>query len=474
MRGKYRMHHIVEVVILLLWMTGCRNVSPDSTNATEIGFRSAFLSPDSMGRFNNFADLVATGEAENNRFGVNVTFGNVNGDGYNDLLVTAPRYNDWQGKAYLYYGGENIDDKPDKIFTGEEIGDSFSSGGGPSAYLADINKDGFDDVIIGARKFYNSKGRVYIFYGGLNMDETADIIIEGHVKNSQFGHSIAVGDLNGDGELDIVIGANKFESYRGRAYLYYGPIASDTTVDKIFTGEATDDTFASSITARGDVDGDGCDDLLIGTLFWPKYTNRGRAYFYYGGSGTEMDVFPDIIFDAESGRDNFAVGLDLFDIDNDGYADILVSAREWGEGANASQGRAYIYWGSSRETMDNVADVTFTGEAFTNASFGGNTIYAGHVNSDPYGDIIIGAYNWHQRNRIGRAYLFYGGTRTSIDTKCDHIFHENKEPETNYGKEARLCDLNNDGLDDVVLAGYTYNNEQGRVWIYLNKPLSSK
>jgi pectate lyase len=294
-------------------------------------------------RFNDVADLVLTGETQNNCFGDHITVGDVNGDGYDDILVSAARFNDGQGRAYLYYGGANIDEIPDKIFTGGNPGDLLSGGGAHPIYLADMNKDGFDDVIIAARDFGNSKGRVYIFYGSPNMDENTDIAIEGQVSGSQFGHSIAVGDLNGDGNMDLIIGAIKYEEYKGQIYLYYGPIALDTSVDKTFTGEDTKDVFGNAMTAHGDVDADGCDDLLVGTLYWPKMKGRGRAYLFYGASGTEMDITPDLIFDAQNDGDNFVVGIDLFDIDNDGYADVLISAREWGEGANASQGRAYIY-----------------------------------------------------------------------------------------------------------------------------------
>lgn len=471
MRGKYRMNPIAEVVILLLWMTGCCNVLPDSINSTEIGSRSVSLSPDIVGRFNDVADLVMTGEAGGRQqFGNRIFQGDVNSDGCEDLLVTASNYDSRKGRAYLYYGGPDMDANADKTFTGENAGDLF----GEFAFLGELNNDNYDDVIVGSLGYNSRQGRVYIFYGGPDMDENADLILEGEMTDINFGQRITVGDVNNDGYKDLFVSAPRYQSYTGRAYLYYGGKIFDTTVDKTFVGEDTDDTFGLNCSVRGDIDGDGCNDLLVGTPCWPNNIGHGRAYLFYGAAGREMDVIPDIVFDAESGRDNFAVGLDLFDIDNDGYADVLISAREWGEGANASQGRAYIYWGSSRDTMDNVADLTFTGEAFANASFGGNTIYVGHVNNDPYGDIIIGAYNWYQRSRIGRAYLFYGGTKTSIDTKCDYIFHENKEPETNYGKEAKLCDLNNDGLDDVVLGGCTYNNGQGRVWIYLNKPLSSK
>jgi hypothetical protein len=248
----------------------------------------------------------------------------------------------------------------------------------------------------------------------------------------------------------------------------------NTTCDLVFEGKNHDNRFGISLALGKDIDGDGCGDLVIGSIFSEKGKHDGRAYLYWGNKGAGMDNICDLIFNNQSEGEQFATCINLFDIDNDGYADVLISAREWGEAPNASQGRAYIYWGSRRGTIDNVADVTFTGEAFTNASFGGNKIYAGHVNNDPYGDIIISAYNWYQRSRIGRAYLFLGGPKASIDTKCDHVFNENKEPNTNYGKEARLCDLNNDGFDDVVLGGYSYNNRQGRVWIYFNKPPSSK
>jgi len=440
----------------------------DVTDDVRIGTKSVYLSPVGVDGMDEICDLAITGEEEDaTAYSDHIAVGDVNRDGYDDILVSAARYNDSRGKAYLYYGGANMDDKADKIFTGENTGDGLSKGGAHPVYLADMNKDGFDDVIIGARDFNNSKGRVYIFYGGADMDVTPDIIIEGEAPDSEFGHSIAVGDVNGDGELDLIVGADKYEGYKGRAYLYYGPIVSDTAVDKIFTGEATDDTFAMAMTARGDVDGDGCDDLLIGTLYWPKYTNRGRAYLYYGATGTGMDEDCDLTFNAENDRDNFAVGLDLFDIDNDGFADVLITARKWPYGR--LQGRAYLYWGSSRATMDNVADKIFTGEAGVKSELGGNTVYGGYVNNDNYGDIYIAAYGYLNSDHRGRGYLYYGNTKALMDEVCDHTFSES-QVNSSYGKEGKLADLNGDGLDDVILGAWRYNYLQGRVYLYYSEP----
>jgi hypothetical protein len=446
----------------------------DVTDGKEIGRKSVTLPAPGKAGIDGVCDLILNGkDGGTQRFGVTVAVGDVNGDGYDDLLVAAPRYNEWQGRAYLYYGGENMDDKADKIFTGENIGDGFSKGGGPSAYLADMNKDGFDDVIVGAREFNNSRGRVYIFYGGLNMDENPDIIIEGEDPNSALGHSIAVGDVNGDGDMDLIVGATHFDSYRGRAYLYYGPIASDTTVDKIFTGESTNNVFAFVMTARGDVDGDGCSDLLIGTQFWPNYKdiNRGRAYLYYGGPGATMDETCDLYFDAENPNDQFAAAVDLFDIDNDGRADVLISARRWPLGN--MQGRGYLYWGSSRATMDNNADLHFESERPAKAGFGGNTILAGYINNDKYGDIILTAYDYYQFSQHGRTYLFYGNTKSSMDNACDHTF--TGEAIGSCIQYARIANINGNKYGNVITSGWAYPNktEEGRVWLYFGSRSSS-
>jgi ankyrin repeat protein len=447
----------------------CEIILKDRTDGREIGRKSVMLAASGQTEMDEVADLILTGEPKPNQyFGDWLADGDVNGDGYPDLLVSSSQNRtEKAGKAYLYYGGVDMDSIADKTFIGENQGDYFSDGGG---YLADMNNDGFDDVIIGSR-FFSNRGRVYLFFGGPDMDEKADIIFEPEetVMYSSFGRGMAVGDLNGDGYKDLIVSAPgsshpESKDLKGRTYLFYGGDPIDTTIDRIFIGENANDGFGAVRSARGDVDGDGFDDLIIGTRYYPDFADnhRGRAYLYYGAPDTDMDTVCDLIFDSENDKDQFATGVDLFDVDNDGHADIIISARTYSGG----QGRTYIYWGSSRKTMDNVADVTLTGEADAGSVFGGDHVLAGYVNNDEYADIIVTAWNYYQGSHHGKVYLFYGGTKSTIDNIFDRAFTGDKPG--SWIMSARMADFNGDGCKDIAVGGWGYPNttKQGRVWLY--------
>jgi ankyrin repeat protein len=436
----------------------------DASDALQMGKQTATLSVSTAATCN----LTITGQDETRtQFGDWSWVGDVNNDGYDDILISAERWkhdggvNDDRGRAYLFYGGVDMDAEPDQVFSGESPGDLFGDNG---VYLADMNVDGFDDVIIGSR-FCNNRGRVYVYWGAEKMDNTADIIIDPPSEDGsdiQFGRGITVGDLNGDGQMDLVVSGTKYNDWLGRIYLYYGPIASNTSVGKTFTGMRRWDTLGDKVCARGDVDGDGCDDLLTGIMYWPEWKYNGRAYLYYGAPGTTMDEHPDLVFDAEYPGDEFGSGVDLFDIDNDGYAEIIIGARRYPR--KTFQGRVYLYWGSERALMDADCDLCFDGEIGAKAALGGESVMGGYVNGDEYGDIVVSAFDYKNFSQHGRSYIYYGGPKESIDTIRDHIF--TGEQAKCQPQRTRVADFNGDGYGDIIMQGYAYNNYQGRCWLW--------
>jgi len=428
---------------------------------TEIGSKTVELL--AGGEADLIFDSPATGLQH---FGNYVYHGDVNGDGYDDLLITASRFNECQGRAYLYYGGTRMDTSPDLVFTGEAIGDYLSEG----AWLTDLNCDGYSDVILGAFGHNNKQGRVYVYYGGENPDAKVDVTINGEPGTvGKFGRTCTAGDVNGDGYEDLFVGAQQYDGdYTGRVYLYYGGDPMDTTCDLIMTGENPDDTFGWMIDSSGDVDGDGFCDLVVATRWWPKTTLSGgdaigRAYLYYGGN--PMDGVCDIVFTGENKNDQFGSGLEVADTDGDGRADIFIGARGY---ANYS-GRVYLYWGKERRNLTNRADLLFEAESGLSA-FGGDDIEVGDIDGDGYGDITIAAYGYPRNAGSGRVYLYYGINQANANTACDRTITFSGRD--NLAQFMSIGDFDSDGYGDLVVGGWGYPDgaRQGQVWLCYGGP----
>jgi DNA-binding MarR family transcriptional regulator len=168
------------------------------------------------------ADVVLSGAVAGDRFGYSVSAtGDLNHDGYDDVIVSAP-YNDSGGNdsgvAYIFFGGQNMDNTPDVTLAGGIIGDRF---GYSISDAGDMNNDGYDDVIVGT---FGNEGHAYLFFGGSNMDNVPDVTYTGGTLGDALGYSVSgAGDINNDGKDDILIGAwaNKTNGNDlGRVFIY--------------------------------------------------------------------------------------------------------------------------------------------------------------------------------------------------------------------------------------------------------------
>lgn len=157
--------------------------------------------------------------------------------------------------------------------------------------------------------------------------------------------------------------------------------------------------------------------------------------------------------------------MDIYDIDGDGYADAVIGAREYHQSQGASQGAVFVYWGDKRDKMDVVADVIILGENEAQSSLGGDKLFCANFNRDGYGDIAVRAYNWQHRNRIGRTYIYYGDTKTSINTEPDVIFTGETES-SRFGHDIGGVDFNSDGYTDLVAGAWLYNSNEGRAYLW--------
>jgi hypothetical protein len=143
----------------------------------------------------------------------------VNGDGYADYVVGAPG----AGRVYIYSGGSNLSDVPALALIGGSSGDNFGTSAGTTG---DVNGDGFSDIIVGADADSGNQGRAYLYLGSPSgVGATPAFTLTGENVNDYFGSAVGTaGDVNGDGFADLVVGAAGFgkSQSQGRAYLHLG------------------------------------------------------------------------------------------------------------------------------------------------------------------------------------------------------------------------------------------------------------
>ncbi len=354
-----------------------------------------------------------------------VSVGDVNGDGYTDMLVCAEgSYStaDYPGKAYLYLGGISFNEEPTLVLTGEKPADHF---GVSATGLGDINGDGFDDFAVAADRNDEAgtdAGKVYIYLGGKTLDGEADIVLFGARSNNWFGNSISGGqDVNNDGVPDLLVGA----PYGGRKYggvvnLYLGGKDWKTPA-LVLSGETAGDSYGSEVRMLGDVNGDGVSDFAVSAVYasTESANHSGIVYIYAGGSVVSSNPIAKLTGKLPREQLGYSICSQI-DITGDGVNDIVVGAPGGGPGG---MGAAYVFSGG--QVVRNEPALKYFGQ-HRNDLFGISISPAGDFNGDGFTDVMIGApYTDAGSYHAGRVEIYPGGKNASNE----RIFHLNGSTE---------------------------------------------
>jgi Ca2+-binding RTX toxin-like protein len=441
--------------------------------------------------------------------------GDVNGDGIDDLIVGAPYGDDGgisAGEAYVIYGVAGtargtvdltgLAAADGFIIQGDEAGDfagwSVSSAG-------DVNDDGIDDLIVGARNGDDGgadAGEAYVIYGVAAASRgTVDLtgltaadgfIIQGDAAGDRAGLSVSsAGDVNGDGIDDLIVGASYGDDggpQAGEAYVIFGVTGTARgTVDLtgltaaqgfIIQGDATRDYAGTSVSAAGDVNGDGIDDLIVGAYGGDNGGSyAGEAYVIYGGSASGFGAVVDLsalraahgfIIQGDAADDNAGSSVSSAgDVNGDGIDDLIVGAPE-GDDGGLSAGEAYVIYGvagASRGLVDLTGLAAADGfiiQGDVAYDFAGYSVSsAGDVNGDGIDDLIVGATGGDDGGTdAGEAYVIFGvagSTRGTLDltgltAAQGFIIQGDAAYDTAGYSVSSAGDVNGDGIDDLIVS----------------------
>lgn len=422
-------------------------------------------------------------------FGTSVAgAGDVNGDGYADVVVGAPGYAS-QGAAFVYIGAaRGLQGFPtqDAVTRSGQAGSAFGSA---VAGAGDVNSDGYADIIVGAPLYdagQNNEGAAFIFHGGPNGIPAGDpsvaaALLQGNQAGASFGLSVAgAGDVNSDGYADIVVGSiwTSGQPAEGAAFVFHGGPSgigngSPATAAAILQADQANSSFSGDVASAGDVNNDGFADIIVGA---PSYdvggSDSGAAFVFHGGpdgveNGTPANADTFLQGNFPNGFFGGVVG-GAGDTNGDGYDDAVVTAN-----TTLGEQRVHVYLGGFSGISLSAATILSSGQSGTSLD---DVSSAGDVNADGYGDIVVGSHLFHGTAlNSGAAFVMHGGPTGipsgSVFTLANSRLYSN-ESDSMFGlKVGSASDVNNDGYDDILVGADHYVDHIRRtVFVFLGGP----
>ena len=392
------------------------------------------------------------GHQEHSRFGRRVRpAGDFNQDGYADLMIGAPREDSLflpaPGSVSIYSGiDHSVLFRVEGQSADENLGYDFD-------HVGDVNGDGIDDIIIGSAYASGSglskNGQVSIYSGlsGALLHK-----LTGTSNDEGLGWSVTgVGDQNGDSFDDFAAG-----SKQNKVYVYSG---ADGSLMQTYTGPWNAYDFGFMIRGGSDLDGDGIPDLLISEpcAYWGSTDEAGIVYAYSGATGDEL-------FKIHGHGSEHWIGTDFDlagDVDGDGFDDIVVDG-SYGD----HPGHAYVHSGHTGAMIYDLQPNRFRGY------FGVSVSGAGDWDQDGHEDILVGdpADYWLATN--DRAHVYSGRTGNKI-------FSVIVNDPSDFGLGVcHVGDMNGDGFSEVAIGASRFTQPggpgfEGGVFVYSFNPYLS-
>ena len=390
--------------------------------------------------------------------------GDVNGDGFDDLIVGAynagPNGRASAGSTYVVFGNgsgiANIDLATLTPAQGFRIDGALADdmSGISVASAGDVNGDGFDDVIVAASHAdpngRTDAGSTYVVFGRASGFGNIDLAtltpaqgfrIDGAISSSNSGNSVAsAGDINGDGFDDLIIGAWQANangrSFAGVSDVVFGKASGFTNIDLAtltqaqgfrIDGASANDSSGFSVASAGDVNGDGFDDLIVGAFNADPNgrADGGSSYIVFGKASGFTNIDLATLTTAQGFRIDGAVAFNASgrsvasagDVNGDGFDDLIVGAFNASPDGRSLAGASYVVFGKA-SGFANIDLTTLTPAqgfridgAFANDWSGYSVASAGDVNGDGFDDLIVGAIYADPSGRsfAGSSYVVFGG-----------------------------------------------------------------